>query len=178
MKNKNIVKKFRYYPMWLYSKLDNWLNKMSLQGYHLIDYNSFCYTFEKGDPKNTEYFSCEWGGFRNDDGYYNVLLRHPFAEEVYGKKKSKLTKNRKHKMHSFLIMEINKEKISGEIEIGYKELISDRNKYHLKKAIKFTAIFSIIIVFMCVLAIAKYISWTYAIIIISVCLILIALGKF
>ena len=30
---------------------------MSLQGYHLIDYNSFCYTFEKGDPKNTEYFS-------------------------------------------------------------------------------------------------------------------------
>ena len=55
--SKIYVRKFRFYPSFLYNKLDKWLNQMSLLGWHLVDSNPFSFLFEQGDPENKIYFT-------------------------------------------------------------------------------------------------------------------------
>ena len=126
------IKKFRFYPSFLYHNLDKWLKKMSAEGWHIVHCGIFFFVFEKGEPKNKEYFTY---GLSAQEGKYNIALMHPFLEKRYGvkAKRSKINANRS---KSLQIVEIDTDKIDVNNDIGYKELISDRNSLYLKYFIK------------------------------------------
>ncbi len=151
---KKYIRKIRFYPAFMYSKLDKWLNKMSLSGWHLVDSNIISFLFEQGEPKNKIYFTYNSGWARNDSGEYSIPLRYPFLEKTYGVKAkySKLNKN-KNKLYS--TVEIDTDKIDIENDVGYKELISDRDELYTKLAIRsvvaFLVIILILFVFICIL---------------------------
>ena len=133
--SKKYVRKFRLYPSFLYNKLDKWLNQMSLSGWHLVDSNPFSFLFEQGNPENKIYFTYEASGAGNDAGKYSIPLRYPFLDKSYGvkTKHSKLNKNRR---KTYLTVEIDTQKIDVENNIGYKELVNDRNRLYNKLAIR------------------------------------------
>ena len=141
--SKRYVRKFRFYPSFLYDKLDKWLNKMSLLGWHLVDSNPVSFLFEQGNPENKIYFTYSVGGARNDSGKYSIPLRYPFLDKTYGvkSKHSKLNNNRK---KTYLTVEIDTQKIDIENDVGYKELISDRNRLYRKLAIRNAIVFLVI----------------------------------
>ena len=95
----------------------------------------FSFTFEKGKPKQKEYFTY---GLGTQEGKYNLSLLHPFLEEKYGYKKSKINSNNK---KSYQIVEIDLKRHNIETDVGYKELISDRNNLYLRFFIRNTVIF-------------------------------------
>lgn len=123
-----IIKKIRIYPMCLLFLQDKWLKKMSLEGWHLIDYRPLIYVFEKGIPCNKEYFS--YSSVRIGDGYYDVLLRHPNFLQTYGVKKKKSKLNKKRVIKGNNIIEIDTNHLDIEKDIGYQELKRDRNKLY------------------------------------------------
>lgn len=126
--DKRYIKKIRlYYPSFLYKRLDRWLKNMSLKGWHIVDCRIFCFVFEKGEPKEKEYFTY---GLPTIEGKYSVSMRHPFLEKLYGvsKKKSRINRNEK---KSYCIVEIDTQKIDVQNDVGYKELINDRDKLYL-----------------------------------------------
>ena len=141
---KKYIRKFRIYPSFMYHRLDKWLNKMSLKGFHLVDSNLISFLFEKGNPKDIVYFTYEVGGFRNDDGKYSIPLRYPFLIQTYGVKK-KCSKLNRNEAKSYLTIEIDTQKIDIENDLGYKELISNRDKLYRKLAIRNAIIFLVII---------------------------------
>lgn len=134
-KQTSIKKKIRIYPSFLYFKLEKWLKKMSLQGWHLI-YRKFgvIYYFEKGSPREREYFV--WDATYTGEGRYSIAMRYPFLEKTYGikKKKSKLNKNATTKYDT--IIEIDSKKIDFQNNLAYKELKSDRNRLYTWKLIR------------------------------------------
>lgn len=142
------IRKFRFYPSFLYNKLDKWLNQMSLSGWHLIDSNPISFLFEQGDPENKIYFTYEAGSTRNDDGKYSIPLRYPLLDKTYGVKNkySKLNKNRK---KSYLTVEIDTQKIDINNDVGYKELVNDRNRLYRNLAIR-NAIILLVLVVACI----------------------------
>ena len=146
--SKIYVRKFRFYPSFLYNKLDKWLNQMSLLGWHLVDSNPFSFLFEQGDPENKIYFTYEAGGTRNDAGKYSIPLRYPFLDKTYGVKSnhSKLNKNRR---KTYLTVEIDTKKIDIKNDVGYKELINDRNRLYRTLAIR-NAILFLVLIIMCI----------------------------
>ena len=133
--NKKYIKKYRLYPAFLYSYLDKWLKSMSSKGWHIVHCTMFSFTFEKGKPKQKEYFTY---GLGTQEGKYNLSLLHPFLEEKYGYKKSKINSNNK---KSYQIVEIDLKRHNIETDVGYKELISDRNNLYLRFFIRNTVIF-------------------------------------
>ncbi len=137
---KKYIRKFRFYPSFLYKNLDKWLSKMGSSGWHLVDSNLISFLFEQGEQKNKVYFTYNSGWAKNDSGKYSIPLRYPFLEKTYGVKKkySKLNKNQAKK---YLTVEIDTERINIENDIGYRELVDDRNRLYKKLAIRNTIIF-------------------------------------
>ena len=121
---------------------------MSLLGWHLVDSNPFSFLFEQGNPENKIYFTYEAGGARNDAGKYSIPLRYPFLDKTYGVKinHSKLNKNRR---KTYLTVEIDTIKIDIKNDVGYKELINDRNRLYRKLAIR-NAILFLVLIIMCI----------------------------
>lgn len=143
---KRYIKKFRFYPSFLYCRLDKWLKKMSATGWHVVHCGIFFFWFEEGEPGIKEYFTY---GLSTQEGKYDINLRHPFLEKTYGvePKKSKINANRSKTLQ---IVEIDTAKIDVNNNVGYKELISDRNSLYLKYFIKW---FSFALILMVILAI-------------------------
>lgn len=129
----NIIRKIRFYPDCFFFMLDKWLKKMSQKGYHLIDYGIFTYTFEKGRPADKEYFtySCD----RTGDGWFSISLRYPNLKKTYGKKRKKSKLNKANISIGVTIVEIDTDRISIS-DIGYKELIKDRNRLYFFRAVR------------------------------------------
>ena len=127
--NKCELVKFRIYPIIRYAALEKWLKTMSLEGWHLVRRKFSCiYYFESGPKVEKEYFVWAWGfGAKNDSGQFDINLRYPFLIKTYGvkKKKSKLNRNSIEKFDT--IIEVDPDKIN---DIGYKELVSDRNRLY------------------------------------------------
>ena len=129
MKNK-IVKKYRFYPSCLFFLQDKWLMMQAKKGLVLIDYGVFSYTFiYKDSPQDIIYFSyTALGGPHKGEAKYDLKLRHPFLEKVYGKSyKKSILNNNVRKKHQKVIIEIDSEKMN----YAFGELVHDRNKWHL-----------------------------------------------
>lgn len=146
--SKKYIRKFRFYPSFMYNKLDKWLNQMSLSGWHIVDSNLISFLFEQGAPENKIYFTYEPSGSRKDEAKYSIPLRYPFLDKTYGIK-SKLSKLNKNERKTYQTIEIDREKIDIENDVGYKELVSDRNRLYKKLAIRNAII--LIISLLCVL---------------------------
>ena len=56
-KKEKLVRKFRIYPAFLYGRLDRWLKKKSQEGLHIVDAGLISFSFERGEPKDNEYFT-------------------------------------------------------------------------------------------------------------------------
>ena len=125
---KQYLKRIRIYPTFLYNRLDKWLKEMSLKGWHIVDCHMFSFVFEKGEPTQKEYFTY---GLSTQEGEYNISLRYPFLEKIYGvkKKKSKINSNTS---KSYQIVEIDLNRIDTQNDAGYKEMVSDRNRLYKK----------------------------------------------
>ena len=123
---KQYKKSFRIYPSFLYNKLDKWLKKQSLRGWHIVHCGIFFFMFENGIPMAQEYFTY---GLSTLEGKYSISLRHPFLEKRYGvrKDKSKINSNEK---KTYQIVEIDLNRIDVKNDIGYKELLNDRNRLY------------------------------------------------
>lgn len=122
------VKKYRFYPSCLFFLQDKWLMKQAKKGLQLIDYGIFTYTFISVSPQTIFYFSYTGlGGPRNGEAKYDLRLRHPFLEKVYGRshRKSVLNNNVRKKRRK-VIIEIDPQKMN----YAYDELVHDRNKWH------------------------------------------------
>lgn len=134
----NKIRKIRYYPDCFFFMLDKWLKRMSQNGYHLTDYGIVTYIFEKGNPEDREYFtySCESIG----DGRFSVALRYPNLANTYGKKKNKSKLNKANISKGVTIVEIDTARISIFENIGYKELIKDRNRLYCLRALRNVAV--------------------------------------
>lgn len=131
---KQYVKKFRIYPSFLYRSLDKWLKSMSVKGWHIVHCGLFFFLFEKGEPCEKEYFTYSHLVAPNE-GKYDVSLRFPFLENTYGvnKKKSQINANET-KAHQ--IIEIDLKRIDVEKDVGYQELVSERNRLYLRHFIR------------------------------------------
>ena len=124
---------------------------MSNLGFHLVDSNLISFLFECGEPKNKIYFTYDAGSGRNDDGKYSIPLRYPFLEKTYGVK-PKYSKLNKNQSKTYLTVEIDTQRIDIENDVGYKELINDRNKLYNKRAIRNVFIF-LLAILSCIIAI-------------------------
>ena len=145
--NKVYMWKIRFYPSCLYFKLDRWLEKMSSEGWHIVDCGICSFLFEKGTPEKKKYFTYCVGGGHNDDGIYSIPLRYPFLEKTYGVKKKKSAINA-NLSKTYLILEVDTQRVDTEKDVGYQELVADRNRLYARKTVKTMAII--------VLALATY----------------------
>lgn len=134
---KQYLKKWRFYPTFMYSHLDKWLNNMSREGWHIVHCNAICFLFEKGAPEEKEYFTY---GLSTQEGKYNLSLIHHNIEKTYGVKKHK-SKINSNENKIYQIVEIDQNKIDIQNDVGYKELVSDRNRLYLQYFLRNTAVF-------------------------------------
>ena len=132
--------KFRVYPSCLYSRLDRWLNRMSLSGWHVVDIKLGFFLFEQGKPEDKQYFSYTPTPPRHDGATFSISMRYPFLEQTFGvkKKHSALNKNQS-KTHC--IIELDPQKIQS---IGYRELIHDRNRLYTIRTLLYIFVLSLI----------------------------------
>lgn len=145
-----IIRKFRYYPDCFFFMLDTWLKRMSQNGYHLVDYGIITYIFEKGNPENREYFtySCD----RIGEGKYSISLRYPNLEKTYGVKRKKSKLNKANVTKGVTVLEVDIDRILTTSDIGYRELVKDRNKLYFIRAIRNSAIFLLmLLILICLL---------------------------
>ena len=145
--HKQCIKKFRIYPPFLYSRLDRWLKSMSKKGWHIIHCGTFFFWFERGDPEEKEYFTY---GLTTQEGKYSLTLRYPLLERTYGLRNSK-SKINSNKTKKYQVVEIDISKIDIENDIGYKELISDRNSLYMRYFIRNCIVISVVILTLIVL---------------------------
>lgn len=148
---KEYVKKLRIYLPFMYSHLDKWLKSMSTNGLHIVHCGMFVFWFERGKPAKKEYFTY---GLNTQEGEYDILLRHPNLEKLYAvkSKKSKINSN-KTKTHQ--IIEIDTDKIDIESNVGYIELIKDRNSLYLKYFVRNIIVLLIVALLLVVLLCIK-----------------------
>ena len=126
--NKQYKKVVRIYPYFLYCKLDKWLKDMSKKGWHIVHSGMLFFWFEKGKTEEKEYFTY---GLHSQKGKYDLLLLHPSLEKIYGVKKKKSVLNA-NESKVYKTIEVDTEKIDVETNVGYKELINDRNRLYLR----------------------------------------------
>ena len=139
------LKKYRFYPLFMYNKLDKWLAEMSRNGWHIVHCNIFTFWFEHGNPANKEYFT--YAEF-SQKGKYSITLLHPFFERRYGLKTSKSKINSNH-YKKYEILEIDTDKVDTRNDVGYNELLNDRNRLYFKyltRNISAIIIFSMLII--------------------------------
>ena len=148
---KKYVRKFRIYPAFLYHRLDKWLKKMSINGLHIVDCGLFSFLFESGEKSEKEYFTY---GLSSQEGKYNIQLRYPNLEEVFGLKKEK-SKINSSKSKGYQIVEIDTERIDVKNDVSYIELINDRNRLYLRYFIRNLGVFLTIGIFLIVLLLLK-----------------------
>ena len=136
---KQYLRKYRFYPALMYSRLDRWLKEMSLSGWHIVDCGLFSFLFERGDAAEKEYFTYSCGASHRKEGYFSIPLRYPFLDRTYGmkRKKSKINAN---DAKAYQIVEIDMSVIVAEGADGYKELVRDRNRLYTLQAIRNAAI--------------------------------------
>ena len=148
--DKEYIKKFRFYPSILYSRLDKWLKRMSANGWHIVHCGFFTFWFEKGKPSEKVYFTY---GLSTQEGKYSISLRYPFLEKTYGVKNKKSVINA-NENRARQIVEIDTQKIDVEKDVGYKELINDRNRlymaYFLRNLLLCLSVFAIFFILVCV----------------------------
>lgn len=125
---KEYIRKIRIYPAFLYHHLDKWLKLMSLSGWHIVHCGLFTFWFEKGEPCEKEYFTY---GLSTQEGKYSISLRYPMLEKTYGVKKDK-SKINANDTKSYQILEIDRQRIDVANNVGYRELILDRNRLYLQ----------------------------------------------
>lgn len=142
--SKEKVVKFRYYPSFCYRCLDKWLKKMSLQGLHIVHCGVFTFVFEEGKPELREYFTY---GLSTQDGRYSVTLQYPFLEEKYGVKKAKSIIN-SNDSKKYQIVEIDITRIDIENDVGYKEMINDRDRLYMHYFLKVAIALSFVTAFL------------------------------
>lgn len=144
---KQYKKKLRIYPPFLYRLLDKWLKKMSSKGWHVVHCNMLFFWFEKGEAKELEYFTY---GLHTQEGKYSLVLRHPFIEETYGvkKKKSKINSN---ETKAYQIVEIDLQKAEQK-NIGYKELVNDRNRLYFLYFLRNFIVISLVAAFVIIIS--------------------------
>ena len=147
--DKQYIKKFRIYPPFLYFMLDKWLKKMSSEGWHVVHCSLLFFWFEKGEPKNKEYFTY---GLGSHEGEYSVSMRHPHLEKIYGvkKKKSQINSN---ESKTYNIVEIDTDRIDINNNVGYKELLNDRNRLYKKHFLRYAIALSVVTVILIFLSI-------------------------
>ena len=131
--SKTYIRRFRFYPRFAYFKLDAWLRSMSPLGWHLVDSNMISFLFERGAPKDNIYFT--YTQMPREGSAYSIGLLYPGLEKTYGVKK-KYSKLNKNEAKAYTTIEIDTKKIDIENHIGYKELVSDRNRLYKKLAIR------------------------------------------
>ena len=142
---KQYIKKFRFYPDFMFKYLDKWLKAMSKAGWHIVHSGMFSFLFEKGEPKEKEYFT--YSEF-TQEGKYSIMLRHPYLEETYGKAKSALNAN---ESRAYRTVEIDTEKVDVQSDTGYRELLDDRNRLTLRYFVRNISIALIVITSIAVL---------------------------
>ena len=133
------LKKFRIYPYFLYFRLDKWLKYMSSNGWHIVHCGLFFFLFEKGENSLREYFTY---GLSTQEGKYDISMKFPSLEKTYGLKRSKINSNKK---KSYNIVEIDTNRIDIKNDIGYKELVSDRNRLYARYFIRNLSIVTAVI---------------------------------
>ena len=125
---KEYLKKLRIYPAFLYSRLDKWLKAMSAKGWHIVHCSALSFWFEKGEPEEKEYFTY---GLSSREGKYSISLRYPLLEKTYGVKKGK-SKISSNETKKYEIVEIDLSRIDPNSDVGYRELVGDRNRLYLR----------------------------------------------
>ena len=124
--SKKNLKKIRFYPIFMYHKLDNWLSEMSLNGWHIVHCGVFVFYFEHGKPTQKKYFT--YAEF-SQEVKYSLTLKHPFFKKRYGlnSSQSKINSNQS-KKHQ--ILEIDLKKVDIQNDICFNELVNDRNRLY------------------------------------------------
>lgn len=132
MMNQKIIK-YRFYPSYRYNKLELWLKDMSNSGWMLVNYGFFKYEFQKCNNIERIYFVYNYGGFRNDDGQYSIMLRYPRLKEQYGVSahRSLLNKNNRSRFFYKTIIELDPQKVDN----SFYEIVDERNKLYIKQLI-------------------------------------------
>lgn len=140
--NKKYIIRFRIYPGFLFRFLDKWLKKMSAKGWHVVHVGIIFFWFEKGEPMDKEYFTY---GLSTQEGNYSIQLRYPFLDKTYGvkEKKSIINANKNKKTN---VVEIDTERIDVKTNMGYKELVSDRNRLYLRYFVRNILVYIILII--------------------------------
>ena len=141
---KEYMKKIRFYPSFFYAHLDRWLKKMSRSGWHIVHCGRFTFLFEKGKPAEKEYFTYGSGLHSEKDGYYSIELRYPFLKKTYGVKK-KYSKINANEAKALNIVEIDLKRIDITTNIGYLEMVHDRNHLYRMLGIRFLVLSTVVV---------------------------------
>ena len=124
--------RIRFYPPFLYFLLENWLKKMSLNGWHLINRRiGIIYCFEIGEPEIKEYFA--WDPSYTGEGKYSIPMRYPSIKKTYGVKAKYSILNRSKYLN---IIEVDTCKIDVSNDLSYLELKNDRNKLYILRFLR------------------------------------------
>ena len=144
---KEYMRKVRFYPYFLYNRLDRWLKSMSAEGWHIVYCGIFSFWFERGDPEIREYFTY---GLSTHEGKYSISLRYPNLEKTYGLKNKKSAINSS-RTKQYEIVEIDTRKIDIKNDVGYNELINDRDRlyrgYFIRNLCVFLSAIILLIIF-------------------------------
>jgi len=116
---------------------------MSMKGNHLIGRRfGVVYYFEKGEPKEREYFV--WEPTYTAEGKYSISLQYPFLDKKYGLKNSKLNQISQNTHDT--IIEIDTKKFDIKSDLAYRELKHDRNRLYALKALRNFVVFCALLI--------------------------------
>lgn len=149
--SKSRLIRMRIYPAFLFFLMENWLKKMSLQGWHLVDCKMYMfYCFERSEPKEKEYFA--WTPTHTGDGFYSITLRYPLLVKTYGikSKRSKLNMNSEKKHLNLIEVDLEKNDIRD-----VHALKSERNRLYFRRFIRDLLVLSILLLGLAIILIAK-----------------------
>ena len=137
---KTYIWKFRIYPSCLYARLDRWLNKMSLSGWHVVDIKLGFFLFEQGKAEDKHYFCYTPTPPRNDGGTFSIPMRYPFLEQTYGVKK-KYSPLNKNQSKTLCVIEVDPQKMQS---TGYHEMLHDRNRLYALRTLLYIFVLALI----------------------------------
>ena len=123
MKQKKRIFRRRFVLPAFYFLLDGWFRRMSRRGWVLVDYKKYKFTFERGMPKEREFFTYHVS--RTDKRDNRLPLRYPDLRRQFGtpKQYSKLNAGL-HNDDGVAVLEIHEKNLGRE---EYRKLRRDRN---------------------------------------------------